>query len=450
MSGFTTTGATILEDIEHLPHSILFWRSFTHWFGGMGILVLAVAILPLLGVGGMQLYRAEAPGPQSDRMTPRIQETAKVLWWVYVLITLAEVVFLWIGTVWIVPENVRETPSEGLYHAFCHAFGTMATGGFSPKNTSIGYYNSVYIDVVVIIFMFIAGTNFSLHYKAFKGDFGGYLKDGEFRFYLFLISLAIVVLTLNTMLQPVAVISGVTREVDQDQIVQIENATYPVVDGKILYQNQSYFVQDQQIVVNGTTYAVHQAKVVYKSIGDALRFVGFQVLAIVTTTGYGTADFEMWPFISQVILVVLMCFGGCAGSTGGGMKQVRFLLLIKQSYHEIKHLIMPHAVLPVKLNGRIVPRGVMTNILGFFFIGVATFVAGTVILTGLGLDLLSASTAVVSALMNIGPALGSLGPTNNYAHIVPVGKWVLSFCMLLGRLELYTVLVILTPSVWRR
>jgi len=450
MSGFTTTGATILEDIEHLPHGILFWRSFTHWFGGMGILVLAVAILPLLGVGGMQLYRAEAPGPQSDRITPRIQETAKVLWWGYVLITLAEVVFLWIGTVWIVPENVRETPSEGLYYAFCHAFGTMATGGFSPKNASIGYYNSVYIDVVVIIFMFIAGTNFSLHYKALKGDFGGYLKDEEFRFYLFLITLAIAALTLNTMLQPVAVINSVTREVDQDQIVQIENETYPVVDGKISYQNQNYFVQNQQIVVNGTAYEVYQAKVVYKSIGDALRFVGFQVLSIITTTGYGTADFEMWPFISQVILVFLMCFGGCAGSTGGGMKQVRFLLLIKQSYHEIKHLIMPHAVLPVKLNGRIVPRGVMTNILGFFFIGVAMFVTGTVILTGLGLDLLSASTAVVSALMNIGPALGSLGPTNNYAHIVPVGKWVLSLCMLLGRLELYTVLIILTPLLWRK
>ena len=450
MSGFTTTGATILEDIEHLPHGILFWRSFTHWFGGMGILVLAVAILPLLGVGGMQLYQAEAPGPQSDRITPRIQETAKVLWWGYVLITLAEVVFLWIGTVWIVPENVRETPSEGLYYAFCHAFGTMATGGFSPKNASIGYYNSVYIDVVVIIFMFIAGTNFSLHYKALKGDFGGYLKDEEFRFYLFLIILAIAALTLNTMLQPVAVINSVTREVDQDQIVQIENETYPVVDGKISYQNQSYFVQNQQILVNGTAYEVYQAKVVYKSIGDALRFVGFQVLSIITTTGYGTADFEMWPFISQAILVFLMCFGGCAGSTGGGMKQVRFLLLIKQSYHEIKHLIIPHAVLPVKLNGRIVPRGVMTNILGFFFIGVAIFVTGTVILTGLGLDLLSASTAVVSALMNIGPALGSLGPTNNYAHIVPVGKWVLSLCMLLGRLELYTVLIILTPLLWRK
>ncbi|HIC03009.1 TPA: TrkH family potassium uptake protein [Candidatus Poribacteria bacterium] len=452
MSGFSTTGATILPEIEHLPHGILFWRSFTHWFGGMGILVLVVAILPLLGVGGMQLYRAEAPGPQTNRMTPRIQETAKVLWWVYVLITLIEVFFLWIGTVWIVHENVRETLGEGLYNAFCHAFGTMATGGFSPKNASIGHYNSIYIDVVVIVFMFIAGTNFSHHYKALKGNFGSYLKDEEFRFYLFVIGLVVVALTLNTMLQPVAVVNGVTRSVSQDQIVQIEDKTYPVADGKVEYQNQIYFVQDnfEQIVINDTTYEVHQAKVVYKSIGDALRFVGFQVLAIVTTTGYGTANFEVWPFISQVTLVSLMFFGGCAGSTGGGMKQVRFLLLIKQGYREIKQLIMPHAVLPVKLNGQVVPTGIMTNILGFFFIGVAVFVTATIILTGVGLDLISASSAVASALMNIGPGLGSVGPTNNYAHIVPAGKWILCFCMLLGRLELYTVLVLFAPQLWKK
>ena len=452
MSGFSTTGATILTDIEHLPHGILFWRSFTHWFGGMGILVLVVAILPLLGVGGMQLYRAEAPGPQTDRMTPRIQETAKVLWWVYVLFTLVEVAFLWIGTVWIVPENVRETFGEGLYNAFCHAFGTMATGGFSPKNTSIGHYNSLYIDVVIMVFMFIAGTNFSHHYKALKGDFRSYLKDEEFRFYSFVIGLAVVILVLNTMWQPVAVVNNVTHSVNQNQIVQIGNETYPVTDGKVQYQNQIYFVQDdlEQIVINDTIYDIHQAIPAYKSIGEAFRFVGFQVLAIITTTGYGTADFEQWPFISQVILVFLMFFGGCAGSTGGGMKQVRFLLLIKQGYREIKHLIMPHAILPVKLNGQVVPPGIMTNILGFFFIGVGVFVIATVTITGLGLDIISASTAVASALMNIGPGLGSVGPMNNYAHIEPIGKWVLCFCMLLGRLELYTVLILFVPQLWKK
>ena len=452
MSGFSTTGATILTDIEHLPHGILFWRSFTHWFGGMGILVLVVAILPLLGVGGMQLYRAEAPGPQSDRMTPRIQETAKVLWWVYVLFTLVEVVFLWVGTVWIVPENVRETFGEGLYNAFCHAFGTMATGGFSPKNSSIGHYNSLYIDIVIMVFMFIAGTNFSHHYKALKGDFHNYLRDEEFRFYAFIIGLIVVILAINTTWQSVTTINDVTYSVNQNQIVKIGHEIYPVTNKKVQYKNQTYFVKEdlEQIVIDGSVHDIHHATPVYKSIGEALRFVGFQVLAIVTTTGYGTADFEQWPFMSQVILVFLMFLGGCAGSTGGGMKQVRFLLLIKHGYREIKHLILPHAVLPIKLNGQIVPPGTITNILGFFFIGVATFAAATVTLAGLGLDLISASTAVASALMNIGPGLGSVGPMNNYAHIQPIGKWVLCLCMLLGRLELYTVLILFTPQLWKK
>ena len=447
MSGLSTTGATILTEIEHLPHGILFWRSFTHWFGGMGILVLVVAILPLLGVGGMQLYRAEAPGPQTDRMTPRIRETAKVLWWVYVLLTLVEVFFLWIGTVWIVPENVRETLGEGLFNAFCHAFGTMATGGFSPKNTSIGHYGSLYIDVVIIIFMFIAGTNFSHHYKAMRGDFGNYLKDEEFRFYLTVIGLVIVALVLNTTRQPVFVANDVSHSLNHNQIVQIGNETHPVTKGKVQYQNKVYFVQSDlgQIAINNNIYAP-----VYKSIGEAFRFVGFQVLAIVTTTGYGTADFEQWPFASQMILVFLMFFGGCAGSTGGGMKQVRFLLLIKQGYHEIKQLIMPHAVLPIKLNGKVIPTETMTNILGFFFIGTGVFATATIFLTWLGLDLMTASSAVVSALMNIGPGLGSVGPTNNYAHIAPSGKWILCFCMVLGRLELYTVLVLFAPQLWKK
>ena len=199
MSGFSTTGATILTEIEHLPHGILFWRSFSHWFGGMGILVLAVAILPLLSVGGMQLLRAEAPGPQTDRLTPRIQETAKLLWWVYVLLTLLEVILLWIGMVWLVPESVRESLGEGLFYAFCHAFGTLATGGFSPKNASIGHYDSCYIDVIIIIFMFLAGTNFSLHYKAIKGDIGNYWKDEEFRFYLLILGTTTTIIILSTM-----------------------------------------------------------------------------------------------------------------------------------------------------------------------------------------------------------------------------------------------------------
>ena len=450
MSGFSTTGATILTEIEHLPHGILFWRSFTHWFGGMGILVLAVAILPLLGVGGMQLLQAEAPGPQTDRLTPRIQETAKVLWWVYVLITLVEVIFLWVGSVWIVPEEVRESPADGLFYAFCHAFGTMATGGFSPKNASIGHYQSVYIDTIIIIFMFIAGTNFSLHYRALQGNFGSYWKDEEFRFYVFVIGIVTTVLVLCTMLQPVVNINGTVRAVNQEEVIEIGNQIYPIVDGKVEYENQFHSIINEHATINGQVYPVYKGDVVYNSIGSALRYVLFQVLAIVTTTGYGTADFELWPYLAQIMLIFLMFFGGSAGSTGGGMKQVRFLLLIKQGYREIKHLVLPHAVLPIKLNEQIVPKDIMSNILGFFFIGVIVFVLGTISLAGLGLDLTSASTSVASALMNIGPGLGTVGPTDNYAHILPAGKWVLCFCMLMGRLELYTLLVILTPIAWRK
>ena len=450
MSGFSTTGATILTEIEHLPHGILFWRSFTHWFGGMGILVLAVAILPLLGVGGMQLLRAEAPGPQTDRLTPRIQETAKVLWWVYVLITLVEVIFLWVGSVWIVPEEVRESPADGLFYAFCHAFGTMATGGFSPKNASIGHYQSVYIDTIIIIFMFIAGTNFSLHYRALQGNFGSYWKDEEFRFYVFVIGTVTTVLVLCTMLQPVVNINGTVRAVNQEEVIEIGNQIYPIVDGKVEYENQFHSIINEHATINGQVYPVYKGDVVYNSIGSALRYVLFQVLAIVTTTGYGTADFELWPYLAQIMLIFLMFFGGSAGSTGGGMKQVRFLLLIKQGYREIKHLVLPHAVLPIKLNEQIVPKDIMSNILGFFFIGVVVFVLGTISLAGLGLDLTSASTSIASALMNIGPGLGTVGPTDNYAHILPAGKWVLCFCMLMGRLELYTLLVILTPIAWRK
>ena len=329
MSGFSTTGATILTEIEHLPHGILFWRSFTHWFGGMGILVLAVAILPLLGVGGMQLLRAEAPGPQTDRLTPRIQETAKVLWWVYVLITLVEVVFLWVGSVWIVPEEVRESPADGLFYAFCHAFGTVATGGFSPKNASIGHYQSIYIDTIIIIFMFIAGTNFSLHYRALKGNIGSYWKDEEFRFYVFIVGTVTTVLMLCTMLQPVVVINGTVRAVNQEEVIEIGNQIYPIVDGKVEYENQFHSIINEHATINGQVYPVYKGDVVYNSIGSALRYVLFQVLAIVTTTGYGTADFELWPYLAQIMLIFLMFFGGSAGSTGGGMKQVRFLLLIK-------------------------------------------------------------------------------------------------------------------------
>ena len=274
MAGFSTTGATVLTEIEHLSHAMLFWRSFTHWLGGMGIVVLAVAILPMLGIGGMQLFRAEAPGPQTDRLTPRIAQTAKLLWGVYVLLSILEVILLMFGKM-------------TLFDALCHTFGTMATGGFSTKNASIGHYNSVYIDMVICVFMFLAGTNFALHYRALRGNVKAYFQDTEFKFYCTVIAIGITLISWNT----------------------------------IRFQ------------VNG--------EIPYDSMWTSLRYATFQVLSIITTTGYGTADFEQWPALSQFILITLMFYGGCAGSTGGGMKQVRFLLLIKQSGAEIKRLIFP-------------------------------------------------------------------------------------------------------------
>ncbi len=384
MSGFSTTGATVLTEIEHLSHAMLFWRSFSHWLGGMGIVVLAVAILPMLGVGGMQLFRAEAPGPQTERLTPRIAQTAKLLWGVYILLSVLETLLLWLG-------------GMSLFDSLCHTFGTMATGGFSTKNGSVAHFDSVYIEVVIIVFMFLAGTNFALHYRALRGDVLSYFKDTEFRFYCIVILVSIVLISWNT--------------------VRFENIN---------------------------------KEIPYDSVGDAVRYGAFQVLSITTTTGYGTADFEMWPALSQFILVTLMFYGGCAGSTGGGMKQLRFLLLIKQSGAEIKRLIFPHAVLPVRVNDRVVPSEVLTHVLGFFFFFIGIFAIVTCIMATLGLDLISAAGCTIATMGNIGPGLGSVGPIDNYAHIVPAGKFILTFCMLLGRLEIYTVLILFSPNYWKK
>lgn len=384
MSGFTTTGATVVhisdslpEAIASLPLGVLFWRSLTHWLGGMGIVVLSLAILPILGVGGMQLYQAEVPGPQKDRLSPRIVQTAQLLWQVYLVFSIVEATLLRIG-------------GMSWYESFCHTFGTMATGGFSTRNTSIGEYNSLYIDIVVIVFMLIAGTNFSLHYRALKGDIRAYLRDAEFRFYVLVLSTFTLILALDTHFRDLL------------------------------------------------------------TLGDAIRHAGFQVVSLTTTTGYGTYDFELWHGFSQFILLTLMFVGGCAGSTGGSMKHVRILLLMKQAYAEIQRQIHPHAVYPVRLGARTVPPDVIRNVLGFFWFFILIFIIGTMIMAALGLDLMSAISSVAATLGNIGPGLGSVGPMDNYAHIPLVGKYLLSFLMLLGRLEIYTVLVMFVPATWRR
>ena len=377
MSGFTTTGSTILTEIEGLPESLLFWRSLTHWLGGMGIIVLSLAILPMLGVGGMQLFKAEVPGPTADRLKPRIQDTAKLLWGVYVLLTFAEVGLLMFG-------------GMSFYEALCHAFATLATGGFSTRNASVGAYDSAYIDGVVTIFMFLAGVNFALHYQALRGRLHDFWRNEEFRFYLF-------------------VTAGATAII---------------------------------VLLNQGT--------VYSSFFDNLRFSAFQTVSILTTTGFGTADYETWPVLAQYVLVFLMFIGGCAGSTGGGMKVARMLLLFKHAQVQLYRLIHPRAVRLVKLGGVPVDREVMQSILGFFAFYMGIFVVASFLMAASGLDLTSAGAAVIATLSNIGPGLGSVGPVDNFAHVSAFGKTVLTLCMLMGRLELFTVLVLFFPSFWRK
>jgi trk system potassium uptake protein TrkH len=377
VSGFTTTGSSILTDIEAVSKGLLFWRSFIQWLGGMGIIVLSVAILPFLGVGGMQLYKAEVPSPVPDKLKPRIRDTATTLWKVYALISLAEVALLMIG-------------GMTLYDTLCHAFTTMPTGGFSTKNASIAHYDSAYFDAVFIFFMLLAGINFSLHYQFLRGKPLAFWRDSECRFFLGTVLMLIAIVTLN------------------------------------IYGN------------------------VYEKIGEALRFGAFQVVSIVTTTGYATADYELWPTMSQLILLLCMFLGASAGSTGGGMKCLRVMLYLKYCYKELFSLIHPHAVKPIKLGGRTIPEDVVRSVLGFMGLYVGLFAFSSVLMAGMGLDFTTAITSVAAAIGNIGPGLGTVGPVDNYAHIPYLGKWVLLGCMLLGRLEIYTVIILVVPEFWRK
>lgn len=376
-SGFTTTGATVLQTIEGLPRGILFWRSLTHWLGGMGIILLSVAILPLLGVGGMQLFRAEAPGPVTDRIKPRIAETARTLWKVYVVISGVEALLLMLG-------------GMGLFNALCHTFGTMATGGFSTLNQSIGGYNNLYFEIVITVFMLIAGANFALHYQIFKGNLIEFWKNSEFRFYIAVFGISFLLITINTYLH------------------------------------------------------------VYKNIFHALRYSSFQVASILTTTGYVTADFEKWPYFSRIFLLFLMFVGGCAGSTGGSIKCLRIMLLLKQMGKSLNQFIHPHGVFPIKLGKQVVSLDVMNSVLSFFLLYIFLFVLGTLIMALLGMDIVTAFASVAACIGNIGPGLGNVGPMDNYSHIPYIGKWFLIFLMFVGRLEVYTIILLLVPKFWEK
>jgi trk system potassium uptake protein TrkH len=377
ISGFTTTGSTILNDIEALPRGVIFWRSLTQWLGGMGVLLLCVAILPFLGVGGMQLYRAEMPGPSKDRLTPRIANTAKLLYGVYVLITLIETLALMAA-------------GMTFYNAINHALCTMSTGGFSPHNDSIAHYQSPAIHLIISFFMLLGGINFALHFRALRGDFKAYWRSTEVKLYLGIIIFATVLIT-------------------ADLMAHMRN-----------------------------------------SLGESALAAFFQVISILTTTGFATEDFDLWPLFSRTLLFILLFSGGCAGSTAGGIKILRTLVVFKECARQVRLFMQPQAVLKVRMDGQSVNPAIVSSIVSFYICYFFLFGFFTLVISLFSEDLLTAGSAVIACISNVGPGFAMVGATENFAHFSEIPKILLSFCMLLGRLELFTVLVMFSPSFWKR
>lgn len=377
MSGFTTTGASILTDIESLPKPILFWRSLTHWLGGMGIVVLIVAIFQFLGIGGTHLLKAESPGPTVDKITPRITEMAKILWGIYVGLTLLEIILLMIG-------------GMNLFEASTHTFGTMATGGFSPKAKSVGHYSSPFIHCVITLFMILAGVNFILYFKLVTGKLKDIFRNTEVKVYLSIFFIATVVITFS------------------------------------LYGN------------------------VFSSLSRSVRFASFQAASILTTTGFSTDNFSEWPLLARVTLFTLMFIGGCSGSTGGGIKVIRILTLFKLGINEMKYLLHPRGIFNIKIDGNTVKKNIMYAVSGFFFLYILLLLAVSLVVASGGNNILTSFSTALVTLGNIGPGFGSIGPSLNYAFYPDYIKWILSFAMMAGRLELFTVLVLFTPLFWKK
>lgn len=377
MSGFTTTGASIFANVEILPAGLLFWRSMTQWIGGMGIIVFALAVLPIIGTGGMQLFKAEVPEISVDKLRPRIIDTAKALWFIYTGITGFIIILYFMG-------------GMDIYDAVCHAFTTISTGGFSTKNSSIAYFNSPLLEYISSFAMFLGGVNFALYFYLIKGNFKRFVKNAEFKFYFF------------------------------------------VIIGTVFLINIDLFFH------------------VYNSFDKSFQHALFQVISLMTTTGYSTADYIKWTPFSQLILLIIMFFGGMIGSTGGGLKQVRVYLMIKQIFREFYQLIHPRAILALKLDDKFLTKELLGSIWGFVFLAIFVCAIASIAMTATGLDLITSISTVISAMNNVGPALGQAGPTSNYSSIPVFGKWILIFCMLVGRLEYYTVLILLTPPFWKR
>lgn len=377
MSAFTTTGSTILVDIESHSRSILFWRCMMQWLGGMGIIVLFIAILPKLGVAGRQMFRAEAPGPTEDKLKPRIRETAKILWMVYLVISIVEVIALLLAGL-------------SFYDSITHTFTTMACGGFSPYGQSVKAFESPLVEGIITFFMFVAGANFALHYRALYVNKKFLFKDDEFRFYTATVLAASALLTIL-----------LWRDMGTDLLT-------------------------------------------------SFRYAIFQVVSIITTTGYATVDFNYWSDSAKMILLVVMFIGGCAGSTGGGIKVVRILLLLRHGRRELFKVMHPRAIKAIKFNGKSVPDEVVNSIVSFVVIYLLVFLSSSVILSVLGMDLITSITASIATLGNIGPGFNVVGPMGTFDPIPPLGKLILIANMWIGRLEVYTVIVLFTPEFWNR
>ena len=376
VSGFTTTGSSVMTQIEAASKSLLLWRSLIQWLGGMGIIVLSLAVLPFLGVGGIQLYRAEVPSPVPDKLTPRLSDSAKILWMVYLGFTLAEIIMLYAG-------------GMGAYDAINHAFTTMPTGGFSTRNASVAAYNSAYFDYVIVLFMVLAGINFSLHYQLLRGRPLVFWRDSECRFFLMLTLILTLIIT------------------------------WDIWGG------------------------------VYDSFTQAFRYASFQVVSIITTTGYATADYEKFPGLSQVLLLICMFIGASAGSTGGGIKCARIMVCCKYCYREVFKILHPRSISQVSINGFPVSDALIRSIMGFLGLYLGIYVISTILLAAMGVDMMTSLGAVAACIGNIGPGFGSVGPAENFAHLPAAGKWLLSWCMLAGRLEIYTIIILFAPEFWK-
>ncbi|WP_298479116.1 potassium transporter TrkG [uncultured Maribacter sp.] len=389
MSGYTTTGASILDDIEAMPEGILIWRSITHWIGGMGIIVLTIAVLPLLGIGGMQLFAAEAPGPSADKLHPRITDTAKRLWYIYVGYTVAETILL-------------KLAGMSFFDAVNHSLSTLSTGGFSTKNASLAYWNdSPLIQYIIIFFMFLAGSNFVLSYFVFKGKVQRTLKDEEFKFYSIFVLL------------------------------------FSIIAAFVVYYQANVEISEYHPMVFGAA-------------ESSFRHSLFQVIAVVTTTGFVSADFTSWTPFLTVFFFGLMFLGGSAGSTAGGIKVMRHLLIIKNGLLEFKRTLHLNAIIPVRYNNKTVKEHIVYNIIAFFVLYMLLFIIGALVLGAMGLDFMSAIGGAATSLGNVGPGLGSLNPLSNFNSLPTLGKWWCGFLMLAGRLELFTVLILFTPYFWKK